>query len=228
MEKINSKDKKTRKPPGYNKRNEEQREYDLLFCSNLFLRGYSYREIQKALNEDLAKRNTGYTISLRMVYYDLQQALVEWKRERFDNVDDYITQELRKLDKMEVELWDAWETSKTGKEKKKTRSSKKPNKVDAEVNEPNYYGYDETAVETSSGNPQFLTLLLNVQQRRAKLLGFDAPVKIDVGGMGRGSDDDKPKYDVAAVPEELLFAVVDKIQNASFIQEMENKGKRIE
>lgn len=220
--------KSNRKPPGYNKRNAEQREYDILFCSNLFLRGYSYREIQKALNEDLAKRETGYTIALSMVYYDLQQALIEWKRERFDNVDDYVTQEIRKLDKMEVEAWNAWEASKMGKERKKSRNSKKPNKVDAEVNDPSYYGYTEEATETSSGNPRFLDLLLNIQQRRAKLLGFDAPIKIDIPGVNRNDGAEKPKYDANAVPDDLLFAVVDKLQQSTFIQEMENKGKPID
>ncbi|UFK27423.1 hypothetical protein [Elizabethkingia phage TCUEAP2] len=220
--------KSNRKPPGYNKRNAEQREYDILFCSNLFLRGYSYREIQKALNEDLAKRETGYTIALSMVYYDLQQALIEWKRERFDNVDDYVTQEIRKLDKMEVEAWNAWEASKTGKARTKSRNSKKPNKVDAEVNDPGYYGYTEEATETSSGNPRFLDLLLNIQQRRAKLLGFDAPIKIDIPGVNRNDGAEKPKYDANAVPDDLLFAVVDKLQQSTFIQEMENKGKPID
>lgn len=227
MEKLNTVNK-TRKPAGYNKRNEEQREYDILFCSNLFLRGYSYREIQKALNEDLKKRDADYTISLAMVYYDLQQALIEWKRERFDNVDDYITQEIRKLDKMETEAWNAWETSKLGKERKKSRNSKKPNKVDAEVNDPSYYGYTEEATETSSGNPRFLDLLLNIQQRRAKLLGFDAPIKIDIPGVNRNDGAEKPKYDASAVPDDILFAVVDKLQQSTFVQEMENKGKPID
>lgn len=212
-----------RKPLGYNKRTAEQREVDLLFCSNLFLRGYSYRDIAVELNRDLAKRNCDYTISFQMVYYDLQQCLIEWKRERFDNIDDYITQELRKLDKMEVELWEAWENSKTGKKKEKTRKSGRPRKVLDEHDDPDYYGYDETATETSSGNPRFLDLLLNVQQRRAKLLGYDAPIKIDVPGVNR-TDEDKEKYDVEAIPDELLFAVVDKMQDSKFKNILEEKA----
>ena len=38
----------------------------------------------------------------------------------------------------------------------------------------------EEATETTPGNPKFLDLLLNVQQRRAKMLGLDAPIKIDI------------------------------------------------
>ncbi len=49
MEKLKT-GNKNRKPAGYNKRTEEQRAYDIAYCSNLFLRGYTYREITEALN----------------------------------------------------------------------------------------------------------------------------------------------------------------------------------
>lgn len=224
MKKLNT-GNKSRKPAGYNKRTEEQRDYDLAFCSNLFLRGYTYREIAAALNADLAKRNTGYTISLAMVYYDLQQCLIEWKRERLDNIDKYVTQELRKLDAMEVQAWEAWEASKTGKQRTKEKTNRgRPIKTDATDTDPEYYGYDETTVETSAGNPRFLDLLLNIQQRRAKMLGFDAPVKIEIPGYNAGTEDDKPKYDATVIPKDLLFAVADKLQSAEYAKVMAEKG----
>ena len=215
---------KGRKPPGYNKRSEEQSNYDVRFCADLFLRGYSYREIADALNRDLSARGVGYTISFQMVYYDLQQCLIEWKRERLETIDEYVTQELRKLDKMEVELWEAWERSKTGKLREKNRQNAKPRKVLEDGDNPEYYGYEETTTETSAGNPRFLDLLLNVQQRRAKMLGFDAPVKIEIPGYNAGTDDDKPKYDVKAIPDDLLFAVADKLQSAEFQKTIAEKG----
>lgn len=216
--------KKRKKPLGYNKRSEEQRIYDIRFCSDLFLRGYSYREIADALNRDLSARGMGYTITFQMVYYDLQQCLIEWKRERLETIDEYVTQELRKLDKMEVELWEAWERSKTGKLREKNRQNAKPRKVLEDGDNPEYYGYEETTTETSAGNPRFLDLLLNVQQRRAKMLGFDAPVKIEIPGYNAGTDDDKPKYDVKAIPDDLLFAVADKLQSAEFQKTIAEKG----
>ena len=223
MEKLN-KGYKGRKPPGYNKRSEEQRDYDIAFCSNLFLRGYTYRDIVAALNADLKKRGIAYTISLAMVYYDLQQCLIEWKRERLDNIDDYVTQELQKLDKMEVELWEAWENSKTGKRREKNRTSAKPRKVLTEDEKTaDWYGYDEKTNETSAGNPRFLDLLLNVQQRRAKMLGYDAPVKIEIPGYNGASGEEKETYNVKAIPDDLLFAVVDKIQDSKFAEILEEK-----
>lgn len=220
MEKLN----KGRKPPGYNKRSEEQRIYDVRFCADLFLRGYSYREIADALNRDLSARGVGYTISFQMVYYDLQQCLIEWKRERLETIDEYVTQELRKLDKMEVELWEAWERSKTGKLREKNRQNAKPRKVLEDGDNPGYYGYEETTTETSAGNPRFLDLLLNVQQRRAKMLGFDAPIKVDIPGLKENTNSDAPEYDVAAIPEDLLFAVADKLQTAEYKKQLAEKG----
>jgi len=214
-----------KKPLGYNKRSEEQRDYDLSFCSKLFLKGYSYRDIVAKLNEDLKRREMPYTIGLSMVFYDLQQILIEWKRERLDNIDDYVTQELKKLDKIEIELWEAWEASKNGKVREKNRTSAKPKKVLSEDEKTgDYYGYDEKSIETSSGNPRYLDLLLNVQQRRAKLLGFDAPIKIDVPSYQTVAND-TPNYDIKGIPEDLLFAVVDKIQDLKFDKIQKEKGK---
>lgn len=216
--------KKRKKPLGYNKRSEEQRIYDIRFCADLFLRGYSYREIADALNRDLSARGMGYTITFQMVYYDLQQCLIEWKRERLDTIDEYVTQELRKLDKMEVELWEAWERSKTGKTREKNRQNAKPRKVLEDGDNPEYYGYEETTTETSAGNPRFLDLLLNVQQRRAKMLGFDAPIKIEIPGIKESINGDAPQYDVSAIPEDLLFAVADKLQTAEYKKQLAEKG----
>lgn len=206
------------------KRTKDQREFDLVFCSNLFLRGYTYREISERLNEENARRGVGYTITKQMVYWDMQQLLIEWKRERMENIDDYVTQELRKLDKMEVELWEAWERSKTGKLREKNRQNAKPRKVLEDGDNPEYYGYEETTTETSAGNPRFLDLLLNVQQRRAKMLGFDAPIKVEIPGIEKSINGDAPQYDVSAIPEDLLFAVADKLQTAEYKKQLAEKG----
>ena len=205
------------------KRTKDQRESDLAFCSNLFLRGYTYREISERLNEGNARRGVGYTITKQMVYWDMQQLLIEWKRERMENIDDYVTQELRKLDKMEVELWEAWERSKTGKLREKNRQNAKPRKVLEDGDNPEYYGYEETTTETSAGNPRFLDLLLNVQQRRAKMLGFDAPIKVEIPGIEKSINGDAPQYDVSAIPEDLLFAVADKLQTAEYKKQLAEK-----
>lgn len=203
-----------RKPTG-GKRNTEQKDYDIRFCSNLFLRGYSYREIATALNNDVAERGFDYRITFQTVYKDLQKVLAEWKKESFTNIDEYVTQELKKLDKMEVELWEAWEKSKHS-EKKKTRTSRAGGKDDDGTKRWGDYGYTENTNEQLAGNPRFFDLLLNVQQRRAKLLGYDAPIKIDIPGYTKPPEENDDKYNIKDIPDELLFAVVDKLQESKY------------
>lgn len=209
--------------PKISKRTIEQQEYDLAFETDLFLKGCAYRDIAISLNADIKKRGLDYTISHVAVFNDMKKAMIQWKKERFDNIDEYVNQELKKLDRMEFEVWGAWVKSCRGKERTKTRNSKKARKVDADVETPDHYGYDESMTETSAGNPRFMDILLNIQQRRAKLLGYDAPIKVDVGGPNR--DSDKPKYNAKDIPDDVLFAAVDAIQNAAYIKEVENKGK---
>lgn len=222
------KSKWKRKPLGYNKRTEEQREYDILFCSRLFLQGLSYRVITEKINEDLKNRNAGYTLSLSIIYYDLRQALIEWKRERLDTMDEYVTAECKKLDLMESELWESWVMSKTGKRKTKTRNSKSPKKVlNAEDVEQFYYGYNEDVIETSCGNPRFMELILKINIRRAELIGYNAPVKIDIPGLTKhdGISDERPQYNANSIPPELLYKLADSLQDSKQAQLIADKGK---
>lgn len=182
------------------RRTKDQRTRDLAFCSDLFLKGYTYREILVKLNKRNEREGFGYTITLRALYLDIQKMLVEWKRDRLENIDDYITQELRKLDLIEHELWEAWNKSKSIKMRvKKGR---------------NHKSY-EIVEESLCGNPRYLELLLTVQQRRAKLLGLDAPVKVDAVHR---IDADRPQYDINALPKDLLYSVADKLQEQEYLR----------
>jgi len=193
-------------------RSKEQREMDLVLCSDMFIKGYSYREIKARLDVDLQRRGLTYSISVTTIYKDLQQCLVDWKKERFDNIDKYVDKELKTLDKLEAEAWQAWERSTLTKEKKKERkNSDRPKNGQAEERNADYYGYNEVTTESLSGDPRFLDMILKCQQRRAKLLGYDAPLKVDFGKSP--IDDESENYDINDIPNELLFAVVDKIQD---------------
>lgn len=90
------------------KRTVEQREADKRFCAELFVKGYAYRVIAERLNEYNHENGLEYSVTYKTVFVDLQQVLAEWKKERFKDIDNYMQLELKKLDKMEVELWQAW------------------------------------------------------------------------------------------------------------------------
>lgn len=192
---------------GY-RRSPEQRENDLVFCTDLFLKGYSYRQISDLLNKRNAKMGLDYAIVPPMrVYKDLKQLLINWKREHEENIDLYITKELSKLDKIESELWDAWERSKKRIVSKIRQSGLKTDRS-----------------ETFAGNPRYLDLVLSVQQRRAKLLGLDAPVKVDLPNVNVSVDSSSPKYDISVIPNDMLFVIADKLQNAEYERLMIEKN----
>lgn len=192
---------------GY-RRTPEQRENDLVFCTDLFLRGYSYRQISDLLNQRNAKMGLDYAIVPPMrVYKDLKQLLINWKREHEENIDLYITKELSKLDKIEAELWDAWERSKK--------------RIVSKIRQS---GLKKARSETFAGNPRYLELVLSVQQRRAKLLGLDAPVKVDMPNVNVSVDSSGPKYDISVIPNDMLFVIADKLQNAEYERLMIEKN----
>lgn len=192
---------------GY-RRTPEQRENDLVFCTDLFLKGYSYRQISDLLNKRNAKMGLDYAIVPPMrVYKDLKQLLINWKREHEENIDLYITKELSKLDKIEAELWDAWERSKK--------------RIVSKIRQT---GLKTERSETFAGNPRYLDLVLSVQQRRAKLLGLDAPVKVDLPNVNVSVDSSSPKYDISVIPNDMLFVIADKLQNAEYERLMIEKN----
>lgn len=204
-----------RPKPKMCKRTREQIEFDRAFCADLFLRGYTYRDIAARLNADLEKRKLTYRLTMPMVYYDIQQMLIEWKRNQLESIDQYVTAELQKLDKMEVEAWNAWEISKQSKKKNKTKKGGN-GLMGRQI-------MTEEATETTSGNPRYLDLLLNIQQRRAKMLGFDAPIKIDIPGVNVSVTNENERFNADSIPDDLLFAVADKLQSAEYAKILAEK-----
>ena len=198
------------------KRTVEQREADKRFCADLFVKGYTYRDIAKKLNEHNLENGLSYEVTYKTVFMDINQVLIEWKKERFDEIDKYIQLELKKLDKMEVELWDAWDKSKSGKRKTKI--------VGGEIKNGAISGgsLDNRQLEDTNGDPRYLDLLLKVQERRAKLLGYNAPVKVDV--YSAPPKEESPagaKYDINALPVDMLLEMAYKLQDAEFEKRQE-------
>lgn len=204
------------------KRTVEQREADKRFCAELFVKGYTYRQIADKLNEYNREKGLEYTLTYKSIFMDIQQVLIEWKKERFKDIDDYMHLELKKLDKIEVELWQAWENSKGSKRKTKIKNGTISNGI-ATGGE-----LAERTLETTDGDPRYLDLLLKVQERRAKLLGYNAPVKVDVySSQPKEESQTGAKYDVNALPMEMLVQMAYKLQDAEYQRKQEeiNNGK---
>lgn len=193
------------------KRTVEQREADKRFCAELFVKGYAYRVIADRLNEYNHENGLEYSVTYKTVFMDIQQVLAEWKKERFKDIDNYMQLELKKLDKMEVELWQAWENSKGSKRKTKIKNGTINNGI-ATGGE-----LAERTLETTDGDPRYLDLLLKVQERRAKLLGYNAPVKVDVySAPPKEESPTGTQYDINAIPVDMLVEMAYKLQDVEF------------
>lgn len=94
----------------------------------------------------------------------------EWRESAQRDIAEIVAQELRKLDAIELEALTEWERSKKD-QKKKAVSKKTIVAGAAEKTERN-----ETVGQT--GDPRYLSVLISVQDRRAKLLGTDKPQKV--------------------------------------------------
>lgn len=190
------------------KRTPAQRQRDVAFCSDLFLKGYSYMAISEKLNKQLAVWGETYTITRQGVFHDIKDVLEEWRNEHKEDINTYVDRELKKLDKIECEAWSAWVNSLGERVRQRLRVDKdKPHQGPQ---------LEEVTKESIGGDPRFLDLLMSVQQRRAKLLGLDAPVKIEAPALNKAIPAEGVRYDISALPSDLLYEVADKLQSIEF------------
>lgn len=202
------------------KRTKEQRESDKSFCAELFVKGYSYKQIAEKLNERTKQNGLDYTISIQQIYTDINNILASWKKERFDCIDKYMQLELKRLDKMEVELWEAWERSKEPKRKTQIRGGSILNThISGGI-------LDKRELEDKNGDPRYLDLLLKVQERRAKLLGYNAPLKLDICSSKPAEESPAGvKYDISAIPQDMLVEMAYRLQDAEFNRRKEERSE---
>lgn len=95
----------------------------------------------------------------------------EWRASALRDMETIKAEELRKLDHYELETLQEWERSKKDYTKKV---------VEDRPAGPKGGGGKVARLESgpSMGDPRYLSVLLGIQDRRAKLLGMDAPQKV--------------------------------------------------
>lgn len=76
--------------------------------ADLYRRGHSYGAIQARLREEAGMERT----SLSTIHSDVMALLAEWRAERLESIEDYVTLELRRIDDATRALWAEWEKSK--------------------------------------------------------------------------------------------------------------------
>lgn len=192
------------------KRTSVQREADIHFCIQLYLKGYTIRDIHERLMRNLSERGMDYEISCQQVFNDIKAEMIEWKKENMMLVNEYIELEVRKLDKMEIELWDAWERSKSGKRRSEIKGGN--------INNGNVSGgtLSKRTLETGDGDPRYLDMILKLYDRKAKLLGYNAPLNVNI--YNKPSEEETPgaNYDISSLPTEMIVQMAYQLQDAEF------------
>lgn len=144
------------------KRTQLDIEKDMWWAVAEVAKGRTYRDIAEELNS----KNEGYNLSHMQVYRDVQNALIEWKRQNMENIDAYIAKDLARLDHIEEIVMANFEKSKLPRPNEYASLMKRGltmEEIDAM--------YEERG--GMAGDPRFLETLLHVQMQRMKLLGID-------------------------------------------------------
>lgn len=145
-----------------NKRTETQRESDRVEIARRYLRG----ETQSAIGVALG-------MTQQMVSYDLSIIEKRWQAAAIHDITEAKARELAKIDHLEVTYWEAWERS---LEPFKSSTVKARGGVkDAKPQTAEQM----TKTEERNGSATYLVGVQWCVDRRCKLLGLDAPVKMD-------------------------------------------------
>lgn len=158
-------------------RQRRMRELRMDIISELYKRGWSYRQIR----EEVMARLDLQTYSLRSVHSDIQALLKEWRELRIENLDHAVQLELERIDDVVREAWDAWEKSKQDYERKKAKQQGVlPKSADEDADQE---GISTTRIEQQReeircyGDPRYLEVIHKNLAERRKLLGLYSPEK---------------------------------------------------
>lgn len=178
---------------GQGHRTELDREQDVWFAVAELAKGKSYREIASELTE-----RKGYHIAFQQVYKDVQEVLVEWKRENMANIDAYIAKDLARLEEIERIVLQNFEKSKLPRPNEYASLMKRGYTAE-EIDQM----YEERG--GMAGDPRYLETLLHLQRQRMDLLG-----------IGRGNDVPQNtivQYNFGEAGVEELSKIADALQD---------------
>lgn len=135
---------------------------------------------------------TGWRVTGRQIRYDLEDVRKEVAVSEMDELKQLLAVELQRLDVLEREAWDAWRRSQeVTEEAVKEMATAIAQLAARNDNEVNFFANDdhmfiaeiERKTKRSSGDFQYLRVILDIQRQRHKLLGLGA-TKVDIQKRG--------------------------------------------
>jgi IS30 family transposase len=150
-----------------NVRTNEQRECDLVTIADLYVKGYSQAAIAKEIG-----------VSRSQIQYDLAEIRRRWVESTIRDFDAAKEAELKKLDSLEEEAWEAWR-----------RSIGETKTTHAEIidnDEKGRTSKQKVIKREMNGDPRFMSIVQSCIQQRCKILGIEAANKHEHSGPGGG------------------------------------------
>ena len=151
---------------------EEVIEQRLMLVSRRYLQGVPQFKIAEEVG-----------VNPSQISRDLDTLRERWRMVNLANISEIILEQLNKLDLMEVELWEAWDRSKREFREKRTKGTglKKLSKDGGEYGGNEILGISEVTDVTKEKEPNvgYMSALLQLMERRAKLIGLDAGLNLN-------------------------------------------------
>ena len=133
--------------------------------SEMYLQGFTQEQIAQKVG-----------VKRPQISKDLKQIRKEWSSQRLDNIEEYITKHLKMYETVLLEASLAWEKSKGDNGTKKSQIKKK--------GKGKSKGLEDNSViqkmEEVNGDPRFLDIRLKTIREMGRLLGLDAPQKVEL------------------------------------------------
>lgn len=174
-------------PSKRHRRTGEERSIQLFDSVRLYLRGMDIPQIA-ALHK----------VSPASVASEIRKAKDTWHGQAYMDFDERLSEEIAKIAEVETAAWIGWEES---------RQDKVVEIIERNKAEDGTRTKTTTRREGQSGNPTFLQIALQAQDRRAKLLGLDAPIKINA----MVKEEAKRYAEAYGVDEEQLIATAKEL-----------------
>lgn len=147
--------------------------------SDLYLQGWIQADIAATVG-----------ISQSTISRDLKALQAGWLQSALMDFNEAKSRELAKVDRLEREYWQAWARSCEDAETVRQEGSRKKHKKDEDNNEnDDKLPSVDKIVKTrkgQAGDPRFLQGVQWCIDRRCKILGIDAPQKLEHTGAGGG------------------------------------------
>lgn len=142
-------------------------------------------------------------IGLTTVHRDLKAIHAEWQRQQAAHFDVLKARELTRIDRVEREAWEAWKQS---KQRTVTRTQSKLRESEAEK-----LREVSTTEHTELGEPRFLDIILDCIAKRVKILGLDAPTRVQLETSGEGDEDFASIDEATTFLTDAISAVDDRL-----------------